>query len=103
MQLKSITQNYFGCYCAEDDQELEEELVDQPTADAPAAVIPVTTVAAASACIERVLQAVHSNLSRLLTEDNLQLHLLEVARHHLAGRDEAAELQVQLHDRGCSW
>ena len=83
------------CYCiAEDDQEVnEEELVDHPTFAAP--VPPVATVAAASACIDRVLSAVHSNLSRLLTEDNLQLHFLEVARHHLAGKDEAAELQVQ--------
>ena len=86
-----------GCSCAEDDQELQEE----PMATAPAIVIPVATVAAASACIDRVLQAVHGNLSCLLTEDNLQLHLLEVARHHLAGRDEAAELQVQWHDHGC--
>lgn len=83
------------CYCiAEDDQELnEEEIVDHPRAAAP--VLPVATVAAASACIDRVLSAVYSNLSRLLTEDNLQLHFLEVARHHLAGKDEAAELQVQ--------
>lgn len=72
-------------------------------ADAPVAVVPAATVAAASACIDRVLQAVHSNLSRLLTEDNLQLHLLEVARHHLAGKDEAAELQVQLYDHACPW
>ena len=63
----------FGCCCAEGDHELNEDPagVDQPLADAPAAVIPVATVAAASACIDRVLQAVHSNLSRLLTEDKI--------------------------------
>ena len=94
----------FGCCCAEGDDELNEEPagVGLPLADAPAAVIPIATVAAACACIDRVLQAVHRNLSRLLTEDNLQLHLLEVARHHLAGKDEAAELQVQLPEHGCS-
>ena len=70
-------------------------------ADAPA--IPVATVAAASVCIDRVLQAVRHNLSCLLTEDDLQLRFLEVARHHLAGKDEAAELQVQLLDHGCCW
>ena len=90
-----------GCYCAGNDPELDEELIDQPMADAPA--IPVVTVVAASACIDRVLQAVHQNLSCLLTEDNLQLCFLEVARHHLAGKDEAAELQVRLHAHGCCW
>ena len=95
-----ITQ-HFDWYCAEDEPELDEALVDHPMADAPA--IPVATVAAASACIDRVLQAVLHNLSCLLTEDNLQLRFLEVARHHLAGKDEAAELQVQLHDHGCCW
>lgn len=79
-------------HCAEDEPELDEALVDHPMADAPD--IPVPTVAAASACIDRVLQAVHHDLSCLLTEDNLQLRFLEVARHHLAGKDEAAELQV---------
>ena len=96
-----ITHKRLSCCCAED--EVNEDPVDHPEADAPAAVIPVATVTTASACIDRVLQAVHSNLSRLLTEDNLQLHLLEVARHHLAGKDEAAELQVQLLNHGCSW
>ena len=73
----------------------EEGAVGHPMADA-APHVPVTTVAAAAACIDRVLQAVHDSLSRLLTEDNLQLRCLEVARHHLAGKDEAAELQVKV-------
>lgn len=91
-----------ACCCAENHEELnEEEIIDHPMADA-ALPIPVTTVAAASACIGRVLHAVHNSLSRLLTEDDLQLHCLEVARHHLAGKDEAAELQVMSHDHACS-
>ena len=57
--------------------------------------IPMETVGAATECIGRVLDTVHSSLSRLLTDDNLQLHVLAVARHHLAGKYEAAELQVQ--------
>lgn len=84
----------FVADCAGDDQELnEEDVADYPMAGAP--LTPVTTVAAACACIDRVLRCVHSSMSRLLTEDNLQLHCLEVARHHLAGKDEAAELQVK--------
>ena len=82
---------------------MDEDPFGHPMADAPAVVNLVATVAAASACIDRVLRAVHNNLSRLLTEDNLQLHLLEVARHHLAGKDEAAELQVQSYDHACFW
>lgn len=92
----SVTECLSLFYCAEGDQELnEEEALDHPMADA-APHVPVTTVAAAAACIDRVLHAVHDSLSRLLTEENLQLHCLEVARHHLAGKDEAAELQVMV-------
>lgn len=53
-----------------------------------------TTVAEASAIIGRVLDGAHEDLARLLNEDNLQLRFLEVARQHLAGRDESAELQA---------
>lgn len=55
----------------------------------------VTSVPDAAALITRVLDVVHSNLSDLLTKDDLQLQFLHVARQHLAGRDEAKELQVQ--------
>ena len=54
----------------------------------------VNTLPEASALIGRVLNAVHEDLSRLLNEENLQLCFLELARHRLAGKDEAAELQV---------
>ena len=67
-------------------------MMDHPMTDA--TVIPVEDVAKATACIRRVLDAVHTSLSCLLTEDDLQLHFLQVARHHLTGKDEAAELQV---------
>ncbi len=57
-------------------------------------------MSAAAVLIDRVLDSVHEDLSRLLNDDNLLLRFLDVARHHLAGRDEAAELQVCRHDCG---
>ena len=61
---------------------------------AEAAPVLAATVAEASAAIGRVLDGAHEDLARLLNEDNLQLRFLEVARQHLAGRDESAELQA---------
>lgn len=59
------------------------------------APVGVTTVPAASEIIERVLEAVHGDLAKLLNEDNLQLGFLDVARQFLAGKDESAELQAR--------
>ena len=51
-------------------------------------------VPAASRLIGRVLDAVHEDLSKLLTADDLQLDFVMAARPHFSGKDEAAELQV---------
>ncbi len=45
---------------------------------------------------ERVLASVHYSLETLLTADDLDLGALEVARQHLAGKDEEHELQVAI-------
>ena len=43
---------------------------------------------------EQVLASVHNSLETLLTAEDLDLGALEVARQHLAGKDEEHELQV---------
>ena len=75
-------------WCVEAEQEEDADCIG----DAP--VLRAISAAEASVCIRRVLGAVHTSLSSLMREDNLQLRFLHVARHHLVGRDEAAELQV---------
>ena len=53
------------------------------------------TLAEASTDTQEVLASVHRSLHTLLTAEDLQLGALEIARQHLAGKDEEQELQVK--------
>ena len=53
------------------------------------------TVEQASRITQKVLKSVKSSLQTLLTAEDLNLGALEIARQHLAGKDEERELQVR--------
>ena len=84
---------------ADHDEHLAEGYDIAAYGDAPAVLDMLAS--AASRLIGRVLDAVHEDLSKLLTADDLQLDFVIAARPHFSGKDEAAELQVLFCSKFC--